>query len=338
VVTIVLTARTAPPRGRWQAAVGLAAIGALLLAFGAGPFLAGLRSIDPVLVPAALALAAGSTLCAAYRWRLVAVGMGVPMSLARAVRAYYASQVLNATLPGGLLGDVHRGLTHGRGEYPVGIGLRSVAWERLFGQAVQVALTGAALLLVPSPLRPPGTMGSAIGASLAAVVLLAAVLRGRGRQRRRPPAGRLSSVLAGRPAHAPAGRPARAPLRVIRILTADRRAIASSPRALPRIVLASVGAVGGHVTLFVFCARSVDPALPITAIIPLALLVLTIGALPLSLVGWGPREGAAAWAFGMAGLGAGHGISVSVAYGVLGLVGVLPGALVLLADHWTSHG
>lgn len=50
-----------------------------------------------------------------------------------------------------------------------------------------------------------------------------------------------------------------------------------------------------------------------------------------SVAGWGPREGVAAWAFGMAGLGAAAGVTASVVYGVMALVATLPGAVVLLA-------
>jgi hypothetical protein len=46
--------------------------------------------------------------------------------------------------------------------------------------------------------------------------------------------------------------------------------------------------------------------------------------------GWGPREGAAAWAFGAAGLTADLGVSTAVVYGVLVIAASLPGAAVLL--------
>jgi hypothetical protein len=49
-----------------------------------------------------------------------------------------------------------------------------------------------------------------------------------------------------------------------------------------------------------------------------------------SVGGWGPREGAAAWAFGAAGLGAERGVATAVVYGVLVLVASLPGAVVLV--------
>ena len=52
-----------------------------------------------------------------------------------------------STLPGGVLGDVHRGVRHGRDVGDVGRGLRAVAWERAAGQVVQVVLAVAVLLV-----------------------------------------------------------------------------------------------------------------------------------------------------------------------------------------------
>src|SRR2546430_16947786 len=52
--------------------------------------------------------------------------------------------------------------------------------------------------------------------------------------------------------------------------------------------------------------------------------------IPLSIGGWGPREGIAAWAFAAAGLGAANGVTVATLYAVLMLAAVAPGAGLLL--------
>jgi hypothetical protein len=67
---------------------------------------------------------------------------------------------------------------------------------------------------------------------------------------------------------------------------------------------------------------------PVSELLPLTLLVLAAAALP-NVGGWGPREGATAWAFAAAGLGASHGIATAVVYGALVFVACLPGAAVL---------
>jgi len=56
-----------------------------------------------------------------------------------------------------------------------------------------------------------------------------------------------------------------------------------------------------------------------------------------SIAGWGPREGATAWVFSAAGLGASAGAATAVAYGVMMLFAFLPGAVVLVAG-WLPHG
>ena len=71
------------------------------------------------------------------------------LPLPAAVAAYYRSLFLNLTLPGGVVGDVHRGVSHGRDVHDVGRGLRAVAWERSAGQVVQAVLTVVVLLALP---------------------------------------------------------------------------------------------------------------------------------------------------------------------------------------------
>ena len=78
-------------------------------------------------------------------------------------------------------------------------------------------------------------------------------------------------------------------------------------------------------------ARAAGTTVSLVRMLPLALLVLLAAALPTNIAGWGPREGAAAWAFSMAGLDAAEGVAVAVVYGVLVLVASLPGAAVLVA-------
>jgi len=67
----------------------------------------------------------------------------------------------------------------------------------------------------------------------------------------------------------------------------------------------------------------------VSRMLPLAFLAMLAMVLP-SVAGWGPREGATAWVFAAAGLGADLGVATAVVYGIMALVASLPGALVLL--------
>ena len=128
---------------RLAAAAGTLAV--LVWRLGTSPFLDGLRAVDGGALAASSGLAVLTTVCCAWRWRIVARGLGIDLPLGTAVAAYYRSLFLNVTLPGGVVGDVHRGISHG---------LRAVAWERSAGQVVQISLAVAVLLVAASPVRP----------------------------------------------------------------------------------------------------------------------------------------------------------------------------------------
>ena len=108
-------------------------------AWATGPFLDGVRTVDGRALLAAAGLAVLTTVCCAWRWKIVAGGLGVDLPLPAAVAAYYRSLFLNVTLPGGIVGDVHRGISHGRDVSDVGRALRAVVWERFAGQVVQAS-------------------------------------------------------------------------------------------------------------------------------------------------------------------------------------------------------
>jgi len=153
--------------------LGAAAVLAVLVwRLGTAPFLDGVRRIDGRSLAAAAGIAVLTTVCCAWRWKIVARGLGVDLSLGVAVAAYYRSLFLNTVLPGGVVGDVHRGVRHGRDVGDVRSGLRAVAWERTAGQVVQGVLTVIALLALPSPVRSSMPVVAAAVAALALGVVL----------------------------------------------------------------------------------------------------------------------------------------------------------------------
>ena len=115
-------------------------------------------------------------------------------------------------------------------------------------------------------------------------------------------------------------------------VTTDVRHAVLRRRIWPGVLGASIVAVVGHVATFLIAARTAGIVASPLGLIPLAFVVLLAMALPVNLAGWGPREGAAAWAFGAAGLGAVHGFATAVVYGGLVLVASLPGAVILAAS------
>ena len=125
----------------WVRVLGGAGIIALLVwRLGTGAFLDGLRVIDGGTLLAAFGIGVATTVFSAWRWCLVARGMGLRLPFGAAIADYYKALFLNAALPGGVLGDVDRAVQHGRDEGDVGRGVRAVVLERTAGQIVLVAV------------------------------------------------------------------------------------------------------------------------------------------------------------------------------------------------------
>ena len=298
--------RLVPSRGSWSLArmsVGAAILVVLIWRLGAGAFLEPLHQLDAWSLAAAVGIAVPTTVCCAWRWRLVSRGLGSELPLGEAVGAYYQSQFLNTVLPGGVLGDVHRGVRRGHDVGDLGRALRAVAWERTAGQVVQIALTIVVLLVLPSPLRSsmPVIALAVVVAALGAVVVARKLPR----------------------------RGSSAPARAARAVTTDVRGLLAG-RIWPGVVLASTVVVVGHAITFLVAARAAGSTVSPTRLLPLVLLVLLVTALPTNFAGWGPREGGAAWVFPLAGLGADQGVATAVIYGVMVFVATLPGAAVLV--------
>ena len=297
---------------RWWPGIRLLG-GALVLAvvlwqLGAGPFLVGIRSLDVPAVLAALLIGVVTTVCSAWRWRVVAVGSASACGCGPAVAAYYGSQFLNATLPGGVLGDVHRAVRHGRTVRRRGAGLRSVA-----------SANGR-----PGPVHAcrPDPAGAARPARAAAALAAGPARRGRGVAGRR---GRIGAVR-GRGGTAPAMRS-----RLAGTAVADLRSGAAGPVRLAADPYRLNDCRDRSRLTFVVAARIIGvPASPRNwsrspwSCSPRCCVPVNVG-------GWGPRESVAAGLFAAAGWGAAAGVAAATAFGLLALIATLPGLVVLVA-------
>ncbi|MCP9949152.1 lysylphosphatidylglycerol synthase transmembrane domain-containing protein [Actinomadura madurae] len=275
--------------------IGLGILTALLWWHSTDAFVDALHAIDTGAVVIALAVGLATTVLSAARWWLVAQRLGLHLPLSAAVADYYKAQFLNAVLPAGVLGDVHRAVSHGHRSGDVARGVRAVFLERIAGQGVAVVAGVLALFAHPALLSAMAPALLPAGVVLGVVLVLA-------RWRHRA----LTSTFA------------------------DLRAVLG---AWPSVVALSVAALAGHLALFVVAARLVGSTAPLLTLLPLLLLALLVMVLPVNVGGWGPREAVLALAFGAAGLGSAQGLTVSVVYGVLSFIACLPGAGTLLLKH-----
>ncbi len=295
----------------WLRILGGAGIIALLLwRLGTGAFLDGIRVIDARVLGLAFAIGVTTTVFSAWRWCLVARGLGMRLPLKSAVADYYKALFLNAALPGGVLGDVDRAVRHGKDEGDVGRGVRAVVLERTAGQIVLISVGVTVLLTVPSPVLTHLQANARLVAVLCAAVLgVAAVVFLVCTRLRRGTSKWASAARTG---------------------ISEIRVGLLAKKNWPGIVLASTIVLGGHLATFVVAARAAGSTASLLRLAPLMLLALLAMTLPVNIGGWGPREGVTAWAFGAAGLSATQGLTIAVVYGLFAFVAALPGAVVLI--------
>jgi uncharacterized membrane protein YbhN (UPF0104 family) len=246
----------------------------------------------------AVALTLGQTVASAWRWRFTAHRLGIDLGGSAALGEYYLAAFLNQVVPGGVVGDVSRAVRHARGgdEPPGRRAIHAVILERASGQLVVVLAAGVSIGALYGPL-------GAASAALGAAVLLAVAVRPLRRSVRR--------VGAERP--------------FLRDL--DRGLLA--PGVFTVQLATSLCIVGSYVATYVVAARAIGVNTPALLLLPLVMPVLLSMLLPVSVAGWGVREAAAGAIWASAGLAAAEGVAISLAYGVLVLIGTLPGALVL---------
>jgi len=292
-----------------------------------------LGNLHPAWVALALGVGVVQTLGSAWRWRFTAGRLDIRLPFGAAVREYWLAGFLNQVIPGGVVGDVSRAFRHARnpqerdhdppgadGHPPVdwssvGGGFESravhaVILERLSGQvvvAVAAAVSGVALL---TPLSGGWATAWGLAVLVGIVVVQAAVPSDSSRHRPGEPVSGFSDSL---------------------------RAALVGRTALPVQLVTSVGVVASYVAMYLAAARAVGVETPFVAMLPLVTPVLLAMLVPVSVAGWGVREGAAAAIWASAGLPASDGVAISVAYGALVLVSTLPGALVLVADGLTRR-
>ncbi len=292
---------------RWAGAARIA-VAALLLAglwhgFDGAAILARLAGATPGWLILATGLLSAQIVLSALRWRLTAGALGQGFGRRLAIREYHLAVLANMALPGGVLGDAGRAL---RARDVAGAGLAraatAVVLERLAGQLALVAA-----LLLGLALWPGGTawaLGVAAGLSLAAAAVVAM------RRSRSEPLARLARAI--------------------------ERAWWRGG-IWRRQLLYSAAILG--VNLGAFAAASLAVGAPLDPRAALLILPLTLAAMliPLSVAGWGLREGAAAALWPLAGLTAEAGIAASVAFGLCALVAALPG-LAVLARRSSARG
>ncbi len=290
----------------WRPLASLLLLAGLWAWLEPGDVLDAVGPVAPGWMLLALTLTLPQVVLSAWRWRLTACRLGLSLGWGCALREYYLALFLNQVLPGGVAGDAARAWRHARTSGRRGSAWRAVIIERAAGQLAVLLLT---LLVVAVSPWWRELFGAALASLPAPGWLVVALLVSVGvpttrRLLRQPPA-----ALAG--------------------LGADLRHSLLASSVWPRQLAGSLLLVLSYALVFVCAARAIGVTLPLGTLLSLVPPVLMAMLVPLSLAGWGVREGAAALVWGLAGLVPAEGVAVSMTYGLLVLVASLPGAFLL---------
>lgn len=291
-------------------------IGAVLLFVNGETLISEVMRIPPVAIATGLGLGVGQVFLSAWRWKYTASLVGLQIPYMRAVREYYLATFTNQVLPGGVLGDVNRALRHGADSRSRVAAAHAVAIERLSGQVVLavVVVSGLAWLFYTGRVvggeRPDADSLPHVCWLFAVIVAL--ILPGWFLVRK---SERVSGYF-------------------VRLRGDLAKALFSWP-ALPVQVVTSLLVIASYLAVFIVLANGADyivdlpSGMVVTALCSLLLLSMVV---PLTVSGWGVREGAAVILWPMVGLPSEQGVALSVTYGALIFISSLPGALFLFSS------
>jgi hypothetical protein len=266
-----------------------------------------LASVDGTTIAAVIALMMVQALIGAYRWVLVMRRVEITMAFWAALQALYVSLFLNQCLPSYVGADVYRVYWLYRENHPLGSAVRGVVIDRVSAIIVLVLMLGVSLPLLFVRLRAPAVQGGL------AMVLLGglagtAVFFGGDLLPKRWQRSRLVGELA--------------------VLSATARRVLLTGRTGAAVVcLAVLIHVITAVVMFNFARNLGLPLTPLDCLLFMPPIML-LAAVPISISGWGVREGVMVGALSMIGVGTEQALALSVLLGFTmlanGVIGVLP--------------
>jgi len=226
-----------------------------------------------------------SMVLAAYRWRLIVLGGrkdGADVGMRKSVTATYASLWLSNFLPTAFGGDVARVFAARSSGAAWSWAISSTVMDRmlgLFALALIFLLSEALLSIIGKPgiwLMPAAVLAGVFAVAFLALAGSAAVRIPRTWLRSRHARSAVRSI------------------RALRILLADRALV------FP-ILMASMAASGFGILAYWGALSGVSPGMPLSTAVAAAALGTIASAVPISLSGWGIREGTVAAVLSQAG-------------------------------------
>ncbi|HYC36877.1 MAG TPA: lysylphosphatidylglycerol synthase transmembrane domain-containing protein [Usitatibacter sp.] len=266
---------------------------------------------DPRWAAVALAFFALQLVLGALRWRRICDRLGLSLARGAAIRLVFIGHFFSQALPTAVGGDVVRAWLTTRETGAVGRSVSSVLCDRALAFGVLLLIASAGQLLVGAELRHPAL--GPLRMVLWAVTLAAVLTLLFGAELARP----LARFRAGA---------------LIRRVLLDVRSVLGPPWSLAAIIgVMSLGVQLSILTGVYFLARSLS--LPLDLVLCLVMIppILVATLIPVSIGGWGVREGAMVLGLSMVGVSGEGALALSILYGLGNLVVSIPGGLLWLA-------
>jgi uncharacterized protein (TIRG00374 family) len=270
-----------------------------------------LGKANPAIVVLGALVLVGLSFVQTSRWLVVARALGIRLGFLDSWIVVQIGTFFNQVLPSSIGGDAARIWRLQRSGVPLSRALNSVVLDRL------VALLGVVVIVLPGmPIlfRWTGEPAKRIGI----VVLVAAILGGLALLMvldRAPSPRRLGETRAARAA---------------KQLGRDAHKIFLSPRRIAAALVLSLFIHAGVSFVVWLIAQSVGVEISIGECLILVPVVVLFSMVPVSIAGWGIREGSMVVAFGLVGIGRAPALAVSVLFGLTLAVSGLPGAVLWL--------
>ena len=247
---------------------------------------------------------------AVFRWYRIMISKGVHISVRRSARYFWLGLFFNQLLPSSIGGDAIRGYCLVRDGQSVGRATLSVLLDRILGMAGLVVLIALAIPYAMNLINNPEMQWGMMSALLVVIAGFIAILFIDIFTRR------FSSwrVMKG-----------------LTTLASDARQLLGSRQGLGLVLFSVLIHILSIVVVgMLSSALSIKVDwIALTIIVPITTLLITI---PLSIAGWGVREGVMVVGLGYVGIAPEEALALSILYGLLTLVVALPGMLAWLTD------
>jgi glycosyltransferase 2 family protein len=289
-----------------KAALSLAVLGAVFSSLDLGKLRRALERADGVLLAISVAVLIASIAAAALRWALLS-RPSAPMGVREAISVTFAAQFVGQVLPSSLGQDAVRAALSLRPERTISRVISTIVLDRACGL---IGISALIMLSLPRLLALGGVARGRDAALLAGGLVCAA----------------LALTLLVRVMPAPNGFGPRAA--TVWLVAQEAARILFTKKGMLAIV-ASIALQAMVILSAWIVARAIGIELSVAdslATIPAAMLAAM---LPISLNGWGVREGAMIFGLGLAGVAAPQAFLISVLFGVSLMAASLPGAAAL---------